>query len=79
MDRFFLGQRVSLDEGGNTPRHKGRIVGTCTEIVDGTIPTMVRMMYLVKLDEGFYNPAQDMYVSMIPVHPSNLLEQVNKD
>ena len=76
---FQLGQRVKLVDVDKTPNVSGYIIGTYTEVKNVSLresrmydPEMY-MGYLVKLDEGFYDPAHNIFVRCLPVHPDNLI------
>ena len=54
-----------------TPNLKGVIASDKITIQD--IHEQTRKVYLVRLDEPFYNETGDIYVNFLPVHETNLI------
>lgn len=69
---FKLRQRVALKNPdiSEPSEVRGTVNGTATTVrEDGTI----EHLYVVLLEHGFWNPARDVYISAMIIHPDNLL------
>ena len=54
-----------------TPNIKGVIASAKIKLED--IHEQTRKVYLVRLDEPFYNETGDIYVNFLPVHETKLI------
>jgi hypothetical protein len=66
-----LYQRVAITENNGYTKHKGTVVGTCTEMRTNGV---MMPHWLVSLDEGFYDPTGTIFVRLMVVHSDNIRE-----
>lgn len=69
---FLLGTKVQefVINKNRKPNWTGKVVGYGSEL--SSTNTTMHAMYLIEINEGFWNLDQSVFVSTLVVHPDNV-------